>query len=162
MLADIVSKNGNLLLSVPLRGDGTIDEDEVKILEDLAAWMKVNGEAIFGTRPWRVFGEGPPCPQEGTVSEHDARPYTSADIRFTTKGSTLFAIGMVWPADGRLILKTFANDADPANFGEVKLLGSSKKVKWSRTAAGLELELPKGVTPQEPFVVRFSTKPAVR
>ncbi len=59
MLVDIVSKNGNLLLSIPVRGDGTIDEDEVEFLEGMAKWMAVNGEAIFGTRPWRVFGEGP-------------------------------------------------------------------------------------------------------
>ena len=160
MLADVVSKNGNLLLSVPLRGDGTIDEDEVKTLQDLAAWMKVNREAIFGTRPWRVFGEGPPDLQAATVSEHDLRPYTSEDVRFTTKGSTLFAIGMVWPANGRLTLKTLASGAEPANFGAVKLLGSGKKVKWTRTATGLELDLPRGQTMQEPFVLRFSTKPA--
>jgi alpha-L-fucosidase len=162
MLADIVSKNGNLLLSVPLRGDGSIDEDEVQILNDLAAWMKVNREAIFGTRPWRVFGEGPPDPQAGSLSEHTARPYTSEDIRFTTKGNTLFAIGMVWPANGRLTIKTFASGAEPANFAGVKLLGSRKKVTWTRTAAGLELELPKGLPMQEPFVLKLSTTPSRR
>jgi alpha-L-fucosidase len=68
-LCDIVSKNGNLLLSVPLRGDGSLDEDEVAILEALARWFAVNGEAIYGTRPWRIYGEGPTRPRPGFMNE---------------------------------------------------------------------------------------------
>jgi alpha-L-fucosidase len=84
-LCDIVSKNGNLLLSVPLRGDGSLDEDEVAILEALARWFAVNGEAIYGTRPWRLYGEGPTRPRPGFMNEGDAPPFTEEDIRFTTK-----------------------------------------------------------------------------
>jgi len=145
MLADIVSKNGNLLLDVPVRGDGTIDEDEIKILEDLAGWMKVNSSAIFGTRPWRVHGEG--APEQPVVklslSERTARPYTEEDIRFTTKEDTLFAIGMAWPSSGKLLIKTLASGSEPENIRKLQLLGSRKKVAWTRTAAGLEVTLPK-------------------
>jgi alpha-L-fucosidase len=96
-LADIVSKNGNLLLSVPQRGDGSIDSEEEKILADLASWFAVNGEAIHGTRPWRVFGEGPTETKPGHMNEAATAPFTSADIRFTTKGGTLYAILLDWP-----------------------------------------------------------------
>jgi alpha-L-fucosidase len=160
MLADIVSKNGNLLLNVPVRGDGTIDQDETKVLEDLAAWMKVNSAAIFGTRPWRVFGEGAPDEATGSLSERIARPYTAEDIRFTTKDGTLFAIGMVWPSSGKLTIKTLAAGAEPINIGKLELLGSGKKLKWTRTAAGLEVELPKAPLGDCPFVLKLATKPA--
>ena len=98
MLADIVSKNGNLLLNFPPRPDGTLDDDELKILDAMAAWMPVNGEAIFGTRPWKVFGEGPGKIQGGMFNEGRLR-YTARDIRFTTKGETLYALALAWPAD---------------------------------------------------------------
>src|SRR5204862_5285797 len=89
MLVDIVSKNGNLLLDIPVRGDGTIDEDEVAFLREMAQWMEVNSEAIFGTRPWKVFGEGPDdgkekTPKAGNFNEGKTRPDTAHDCRFTT------------------------------------------------------------------------------
>ncbi|MDE6109344.1 MAG: alpha-L-fucosidase, partial [Muribaculaceae bacterium] len=94
MLVDVVSKNGNLLLSVPVRGDGTIDEKEEAILADIAAWLEVNGEGIYGTRPWKVYGEGPSTleskPLDGPgFTENRAVPYTSADVRYTTTNDYL-------------------------------------------------------------------------
>ena len=91
MLCDIVSKNGNLLLNFPPRPDGTLDDDELKILAGMAAWMPVNGEAIFGTRPWKVYGEGARKIRSGLFNEDSLR-YTAKDIRFTTKGPVLYAI----------------------------------------------------------------------
>ena len=95
-LADVVSKNGNLLLSVPVKADGTIDSDEQKIVEGIAAWMDVNRESIFGTRPWKVFGEGPqadsppPINAQG-LNEGKTKPATNADMRYTAKGdSTIY------------------------------------------------------------------------
>ena len=99
-LADVVSKNGTLLLSIPQRGDGSIDAEEQAILRDMAAWMAVNGEAIHGTRPWRLWGEGPTEIREGMHGEGDVGPFTAADVRFTTKGETLYAIAMDWPEGG--------------------------------------------------------------
>jgi alpha-L-fucosidase len=98
-LADIVSKNGNLLLSVPVRGDGSIDEDEIAILEGLERWFGMNGEAIYGTRPWRTFGEGPTRPPSGEQNEASAAPFTSADIRFTSKAGAIYAILLDWPEE---------------------------------------------------------------
>jgi len=96
-LIDIVSKNGNLLLNIPVRGDGTIDEDEVWFLEDMARWIEVNGEAIYGTRPWIIFGEGAGDVSAGNFGEGKARPYTAGDLRFTSKGDTIYAFAMGWP-----------------------------------------------------------------
>ena len=104
MLADIVSKNGNLLLNFPPRADGTLDDDELKILARMAAWMPVNGEAIFGTRPWKVFGEGTVKVKGGGFNE-DKLKYTAQDIRFTTKGEVLYAIALGWPEDGKLLVR---------------------------------------------------------
>jgi alpha-L-fucosidase len=114
-LIDIVSRNGNLLLSVPLRGDGTLDEDEHAFLAGLASWMRVHGVAIYGTRPFAVFGEGPPdAAAAGTFNEKRQRPYTTEDIRFVTKGDILYAFAFVWPNDGKLLIKTLAGDPPPS------------------------------------------------
>jgi alpha-L-fucosidase len=93
-LADIVSKNGNLLLNIPVKGNGAIDEQEIAILEEIAAWMKVNAACIFDTRPWKVFGEGPAITDAAPLSaqgfnEGKGKPFGAADMRFTTKGDTL-------------------------------------------------------------------------
>ena len=101
-LADIVSKNGNLLLSIPLRGDGSIDDQEIAILDGLERWFAVNGEAIYETRPWRVYGEGPTRPPPGEMNEGSMAPYTNADIRFTAKGDTTYAILLDWPEQARI------------------------------------------------------------
>jgi len=97
-LVDVVSKNGNLLLNIPVRGDGTIDDKEEAILDQIAAWTRRNGEAIFGTRPWRTFGEGPTKAPSGAMSEDQVKPFTGADVRFTRRGDALYAIFLDWPA----------------------------------------------------------------
>ena len=94
MLVDIVSKNGNLMLSIPVRGDGTIDEHEVAFLEGMAAWMAPNGEGIFGSRPWTVYGEGPSTVEAGGAGQFGgardvrSKPYTPEDMRFTSGMAT--------------------------------------------------------------------------
>jgi alpha-L-fucosidase len=90
-LIDIVSKNGNLMLDIPVTGDGQIDSDERAFLEAIATWIPKHGEAIYGTRPFAVFGEGPPDTATGQFNERNQRAYTAEDIRFTRKGETVYA-----------------------------------------------------------------------
>jgi alpha-L-fucosidase len=145
MLVDIVSKNGNLLLNIPLRGNGTIDDDERKVLDGLAAWMPANGAAIFGSRPFTVFGEGPPdVSGSANFNESNARPYTAADIRFTTKGDTLYAIALGWPADGKVTVKSLATGSQhyPREVRHVELLGAPGALSFTRGAEGLVVTLP--------------------
>jgi alpha-L-fucosidase len=147
-LADIVSKNGNLLLSIPVRGDGTIDEDEVKFLEETAAWMSVNGEAIFGTRPWAVCGEGPSTTVQGRAGgpfNEGRTRYTAEDVRFTTRDNVLYAIGLVWPDNGgKLTIKSLASDSPgvKGKIGTVHLLGQDAALAVTRDASGLTVTLP--------------------
>ena len=107
MLVDIVSKNGNLLLNVVLRPDGSLDPEVETMLHQLADWTAVNGEAIYGTRPWLVYGEGAVQAKGGAFKENFN--YSAKDIRFTTKGKTLYAIALGWPEDGKMVIKSLAN-----------------------------------------------------
>lgn len=148
MLVDIVSKNGNLLLSVPIKGNGTIDSKEAKILEDIAAWMKINGEAIFNTRPWCLYGEGPSTEKEipldgAGFNEGKTAPYTSKDIRFVQKGKLLYAHVLKWPDDGLVIIKSLAKGRSlyKGNIKQVELLGYGK-VYFTRDSEGLRVKLP--------------------
>jgi alpha-L-fucosidase len=154
MLVDIVSKNGNLLLSVPVRGDGTIDGDEVAFLNGMSQWMDINGEAIFGTRPWVVYGEGPSVAEKaeggdfGGARDVRSKPYTAEDVRFTKKGNVLYAVLLDWPANGAVVISSLGTGTAerPAlltqKIASVALLGSTDKVEWSRDAAGLHATLP--------------------
>jgi len=154
MLADIVSKNGNLLLNFPPRPDGTLDEDELKILSNMAAWMPLNGEAIFGTRPWKIYGEGPSKVKEGKHFNEKGLKYTAQDIRFTQSkdGKTLYAIALDWPADGKLMVKSLASAAGKVI--ELVMLGHAGKLDWKQTADGLIVTLP----PQKPGENVFAMK----
>lgn len=155
MLIDIVSKNGNMLLSVPVRGNGTIDDKEEKILGDIAAWMDINKEAIFDTRPWKVYGEGPSTevevPLDGAgFNESKNAPYTSADIRFVEKNGTLYAHVFEWPSDGRILIKSLAkgNGNFKGSVKKVELLGGGK-AKFRSTVEGLVVDLPSGKKPND-------------
>ncbi len=148
MFVDIVSKNGNLLLNFPLKGDGTLDAYEEKVLGQMAQWIAVNGEGIYGTRPYRVFGEGgnrdakPNSGHPGT-SRSDNSKFTANDIRFTTKGNTLYAFILGWPGDGETVtITSLAEGKDPAKIREVSMLGSPEKIKWSQDGKGLQVTMP--------------------
>lgn len=144
MLVDIVSKNGNLMLSVPVRGDGTIDEDEIAVLDALAAWMPANGEGIFATRPWRVYGEGPsvsnPAPTGQFGGARDVRPYTAQDVRFTRKGDTLYAFFMAWPT-APVTVASLADAVSPGRVARVDLLGGGP-LAFTQGADGLRITFP--------------------
>ena len=141
MLCDVVSKNGNLLLNIPLKGDGSIDSDEEAFLRELATWMAVNGEGIFGTRPWRVFGENAPRPPVASGGFNENKMvYTAEDIRFTAKGSdTLYAYFLGWPSSGELVIHSLGQAG--AAISSVRLLGADD-VKWSQESNGLHVQLP--------------------
>lgn len=147
MLADIVSKNGNLLLNIPVRGDGSIDEKELKIVEEIGVWMAVNSEGIYDTRPWKIFGEGPSADNANPINaqgfNEGKTKYSSKDIRFTTKKGVLYAIVLGWPEDGKIVIKSLSknNLLHPGKVNKVELLGSGK-VKFSTGADGLTVTLP--------------------
>ncbi|MCE5184826.1 MAG: alpha-L-fucosidase [Planctomycetaceae bacterium] len=141
MLVDIVSKNGNLLLSVPLRGDGTFDDQEESILRKLGAWMAANGEAIFATRPWKVFGEGPamkdaaPLRAQG-FNEGKGKPLTAEDVRYTMSkdGKTLYAVVMGRPSGNTLLKSVHVTEASPE--AKVHLLSQAANVPYTVDGSG--------------------------
>lgn len=144
-LVDIVSKNGNLLLSIPMRGDGTIDEQEIEFLEGMAKWMNVNGEGIFNTRPWKVYGEGPTKVKAGMFNEDAMKNFTSEDIRFTSKGNTLYAFILDYPKQKEVIIKSLAKKSElltGKKIAGVKLIGVMKNVDWNQNDDGLKITLP--------------------
>lgn len=143
-LGDIVAKNGNMLLSIPQRGNGAIDEKEVKILQDMAAWMTVNGEAIFGTRVWTIYGEGPARFAEGMQNEHAQKGFTHEDIRYTTKGGALYALGQDWPNSGYMSLTAMAQGSAQrkGTVERVELLGHGQPLDFGLSVNGLNVKLP--------------------
>ena len=157
MLCDIVSKNGNLLLNIPVRGDGTIDDKEELVLKGIADWMDVNKECLFGTRPWKVFGEGPASEGQplkvGNFNEGKGKPFTGEDVRFTTKDGTLYIIALGVPKED-LHIKSLGTAAKLFDWkiGKITLLGGTEEVQWSQTAEALTIKKPES-TPNEIAIV---------
>jgi len=148
-LIDVVSKNGNLLLNVPVRGDGTIDADELAIVEEIGEWMKINSEAIYATRPWKVFGEGPAKDDTAPLSgpgfnEGKGKPFESRDIRFTVKGNDLYATALGWPQDRKINIKSLAKGSSlyTKSVKKVKLLGTGSISDFKQTEEGLNITVP--------------------
>jgi len=165
LLVDIVSKNGNLLLNVVLRPDGTLDPEVETMLARLADWTSVNGEAIYGTRPWLTYGEGTTRAEGGAFKEEFN--FSAADIRFTTKGKTLYAIALGWPSDGKLVIRSLAttDDSTVNQINRVELLGHRGDLKFTQGADGLTVELPAGSGPDLTCALKISganLKPAAR
>jgi alpha-L-fucosidase len=161
-LIDIVSKNGNLLLSIPVRGDGTIDELETEFLEGMATWTDINGEGIYGTRPWKTFGEGPTQIKSGMFNEGDVK-FSADDFRFTTKGKTLYAFMLGWPKAGKAVIKCLATDSPLLNgntIAGVELIGSEETLNWKQTGEGLQVRLPERVA--TPYAVAFRICGAIK
>ena len=151
-LCDIVSKNGNLLLNVPVRGDGTIDDKEIKVVQDIADWMAVNRSCIFSTRPWKTFGEGPALSGAKLTAqgfnEGKGKAFTSQDVRFTqTKdGRTLYAIVLGAPASG-ISIQSLGCSAKllERTIKKVQLLGSREKIQWQQTGDALVITQPESL-----------------
>jgi alpha-L-fucosidase len=161
MLIDIVSKNGNLMLSVPVRGDGTIDELEVKVVEGIGQWLSVNGEGIYASRPWKVYGEGPTTINKtGKGATSDVKRYTAEDIRFTTKGDILYAFAMAWPENGKTVIKSLAKGSEnmPGEIGKIEMLGADGPLTFDRDDQGLTVNLPQTKPNEFAYTLKISPK----
>lgn len=144
-LVDIVSKNGNLMLNIPVRGDGSIDEDEHAFLEKFARWMHVHGEAIYGTRPFTLYGEGrPDIGGNHNFNEQGARPFDASDIRFTRKGDQLYFFALGWPANRTLTVKSLRSGSPyyPKTIRAIEMLGQDGRLQFEVTADALLVHLP--------------------
>ncbi len=153
-LIDIVSKNGNLLLNIGPRSDGTIPDEIQRVLLDVGAWLDTNGEAIYGTRPWRSYGEGPTKVAAGSFHDTDTANYTAEDFRFTTKGDVLYAIGLAWPANGEVVIQSLAKAAGDEPVRSLDLLGSDAALRFEQRQDGLHVQLPAGPSPKYAYVLR--------
>jgi len=160
-LVDIVSKNGALLLNIGPRPDGTIPEPEEALLLGIGRWLQVNGEAVYDTRPWKVYGEGPTQVVGGSFNDTKRVPFTGQDIRFTTRGEILYAIALAWPESGRLTVKSLASDATlfAQVIENVELLGAAERLSWTRDAAGLHVSLPARPPGDHAFAFRITPVP---
>lgn len=154
-LVDIVSKNGNLLLNIGPRPDGTIPEQEQKILLEIGKWLDMNGEAIYGTRPWKIYGEGPTQIPSGEFTDAHREPFTSQDIRFTTRGNVLYAIVLACAQDA-VTIHSLADHSQISNqtVAEVTLIGSAEPLVWSQDQQGLRVRLPTPMPCEHAFALR--------
>jgi alpha-L-fucosidase len=154
MLVDIVSKNGALLLNIGPDKEGVIPHQAADILLAMGKWLAASGDAIYGTRPWKIYGEGPTKTAAGSFKDTDTKPYTPADIRFTTKNGTLYVIALATPADGVVHVKSLAK----VPVTGVKRLGSSQAATFQQTAGELTIHSAAGSASQYPVAFAVSLK----
>jgi alpha-L-fucosidase len=161
-LVDIVSKNGNLLLNVGPRPDGTIPDEVRATLLEMGAWLDRNGEAIYDTEPWKIFGEGPTQIQTGFGHDADTKPFTASDFRFTQKGNNIYIISLACPDDGTAAIHAFglAGAAKGLQIQDVSLLGAANKVgdkvEWLQTTDALNVKLPGNAACKYGFALRVT------
>jgi alpha-L-fucosidase len=160
LLADVVSKNGNLLLNIGPKSDGTIPDQVQQILLEIGRWLKANGDAIYGTRPWRIYGEGPTQAAAGAFHDTETKPYTPQDFRFTSKGDVLYAIELVPPSGEEAVIQSLAAVPGQQSVQLVTLLGSSEAVSFDQRADGLHLKLSAPATGKLPYAYRIEFKGA--
>lgn len=159
-LVDIVSKNGCLLLNVGPKSDGTISDEDRAVMTQIGEWMKVNGEAIYDSRVWRASGEGPTQVEEGQFTDGAAKVFTSEDIRFTAKGSNIYAVVLKYPENGVVKIRSLGekNAAKLPHFHgilkDISILGFEEKPEWKRTEEALELRT-KSVKNDKPVVIKI-------
>jgi alpha-L-fucosidase len=142
-LVDIVSKNGNLLVNIGPRSDGTIPDEVQSVLREVGSWLKINGEAIYGTRPWKIYGEGPTKIVEGAFHDTEAQPFTDRDFRFTTKKDVLYACELGWPASGEAVIHSLGGaQLGGRKVASISLLGSTFPIGFDVLEDGTHLRVP--------------------
>ena len=159
-LIDIVSKNGCLLLNIPPAADGVIPEPVVERLLAIGKWLDVNGEAIYGTRPWKTYGEGPTQVKSGDFSDDKAVEYGPKDLRFTSRWKTLYAIALGWPKESNeLVIQSLGTRSNLLAKGEIahiSLLGSDANLKWQQDADALRIALPQKQSSDSAYVFKLN------
>ncbi|MBK1875822.1 alpha-L-fucosidase [Pelagicoccus mobilis] len=154
---DIVSKNGNLLLNLAPAADGTIPEEQKTILREMGTWLKINGEAIYGSRPWLRFGEGPTEPPVGHLADLDFEGFCSEDIRFTTNDGKLYAIAFGWPEKGDTIkIKSLSQIEWNETIERIELVGCDGELQFDRDDESLNVKLPPERPCKHAYVLRLS------
>jgi alpha-L-fucosidase len=162
-LADVVSKNGNLLMNIGPRSDGTIPLEVQQVLQDVGGWLKVNGDAIYGTRPWTSYGEGPTEVKAGSFHDTDTVPYTAEDFRFTSKHGALYAIEMEWPTNGEAVIHALSSSiAGARSVSAVTLLGSDAKLTFTQKTDGLHIQVPAAAPGKYAYVYRINFQGAAQ
>ncbi len=144
-LVDVVSKNGVVMLNIPPKANGEIPDEVQKRLLEIGEWLHINGEAIYGSRPWKTYGEGPTQIVEGHLSEHKNDPHVAEDIRFTTKDDVLYAFALDIPEEPVQIKSLAASSQYPIKIKNISLLGSNNNIKWEQTSEALIIQPPKEV-----------------
>lgn len=150
-LIDTVSKNGTFILNIPGKPDGTIDSKESAVLDGITSWMQVNGEAIYETRPWKIYGEGPNRVKSGSFQGKSINALGPKDIRFTRNkaNNIVYAVALGWPAEPVVVQALGSSAAtQPGKVAKVELLGTGEKLNWKQNADGLRVELPKQYQPK--------------
>ena len=164
MLVDVVSKNGNLLLSVPLRGDGTPDPTELRIVKEIGHWMKINSESIYDTRPWVVYGEGPTAESANPINaqgfNEGRQHFSAADIRFVKKGDKVVYVTLFGVPEDDFTVKALGSktEQNKRKIKSITLLGSDEKVVWTQTKESLAIGKPVSVPSPEAVVYKVVLK----
>ena len=164
MLVDVVSKNGNLLLSVPLKGDGTLDPTERRIVGEIGHWMQINGESIYETRPWVIFGEGPQADGENPIQvqgfNEGKLTYSAADIRFVRKGDKVLYVTLLGVPKADITVRALGSRTvhNSRRIRSVTLLGSEEKLSWTQSRESLVIGRPSEVPSPEALVFKVVLK----
>ncbi|MFR9581832.1 MAG: alpha-L-fucosidase, partial [Rikenellaceae bacterium] len=157
-LVDVVSKNGAVLLNVTPTPTGVIPRAVEQRLREMGAWLKINGEAIYDTRPWVIYGEGPQEVIEGHLAEHKTKDAVAEDIRFTVNGKQLYATTLGWAESGKWVIKSLAKGEkylkEPIT--KVSMLGTKEKLRWEQTSEGLVVYAPSKKPCDHAFVLKIN------